>query len=154
MKFMMSFVLILGFSLIASAGQKSTTTEKTKFGGEITQSEVTTLEKVVSDYKTYKGKVVTLEATPKKVCQKSGCWMVLQDGDQMVRTLFKDYGFSVPAHIVGKKVRVQGQMEQKKISAATLRHFMKDEGRKMADIQKVKTGAVKFQFIADAVEIL
>lgn len=80
--------------------------------------------------------------------------MVLRDGKHGVRTLFKDYGFFVPASIKGKKVRVQGVIEQKKVSAGTIRHFMKDEGKKLQDIKKVKTSQIKFQFTADAVEII
>ena len=127
---------------------------ETKFGGKIADTKTTSLAKVMSDFKNYEGKTVVFEATPEKVCETKGCWMVVKDGDKQVRTMFKDYGFFVPKSILGKKVKVQGKMKKKHVSAATIRHFMKDEGKKLTDIQKVRTGRIQFEFEADAVEIL
>lgn len=124
------------------------------FGGKITAQNKTSLPKIVSNFSDYKDKTIIFEATPRKVCEKKGCWMILEDGKHQVRTLFKNYGFFVPKDIVGKKVRVQGVMEQKTVSAAEIRHFMKDEGRPLKDVKKVKTGQTKYQFTADAVEII
>lgn len=153
-----SLLIVLIFALTALAGPKSDTVKdtsnKTQFGAKITPSKINSLDEVVNNYNKYQGKEVTFAATAKKVCKKSGCWMVLKDGKNEVRTLFKDYGFFVPADIVGKKVRVQGIMEQKKVSAATIRHYMKDEGKKIEDIKKVKTGRVQYQFVATGVEII
>ena len=141
----------------AQAGPKPSVkvskTNDTQFGQLKQDQPVLTLAGVISNFQDHKGKMVTFEATPKKVCEKKGCWMVLKDGEYEVRTLFKDYGFFVPSDIVGKKVRVQGIMERKKVSAAKIRHFMKDEGQKMEEIKKVKTGQIKFQFVATGVEI-
>ncbi|MEM7646469.1 MAG: DUF4920 domain-containing protein [Pseudomonadota bacterium] len=134
--------------------KKTAKADQTKFGGTIGSGEVVKLAKVMDNYSSFSGKPVVFEGTPKKVCKKSGCWMVVKDGDKEVRTLFKDYGFFVPADILGKKIRVQGMMEQKKVSAGTIRHFMKDEGKSLDDIKKVKTSQIQFQFVADAVEII
>jgi hypothetical protein len=156
---MSSFIFLLSFTLFIStswAGPKSSgmMSDQKNFGATIQSTQKTTMTEVMTNYDQYKDKTVVFEATPNKVCKKKGCWMVLKEGDKEVRTLFKDYGFFVPADIVGKKVLVQGKMERKKVSAATIRHFMKDEGKKFKDIKKVKTGQIKFQFVADAVQIL
>mgnify|MGYP007077460727 CR=1 FL=1 len=45
-------------------------------------------------------------------------------------------------------------MKKKHISAATLRHFKKDEGAKLEEIKKIKTGKTGFEFEAEAVEII
>lgn len=124
------------------------------FGGKVTGTEVLSLGEVTENFNKYDGKTITLEATAKKVCEKKGCWMVITDGKNEVRTLFKDYGFFVPKTILNQKIKVQGKMEKKKISAATIRHFMKDGGASRSEINKIKKGKVKFQFTADAVEII
>ena len=124
------------------------------FGGKFGKHPKVRLADLMANYGQYGGKLVIFEGHPRKVCKKTGCWMVVQEGGSQVRTLFKDYGFSVPPGILGKKVRLQGRMEKKKISAATRRHYMKDEGKKLEDIKKVKEGQMTFQFIADAVEII
>lgn len=160
MKWILVLLSVVSFSVTALAhsdgGHKKEkfTKGQTKFGGKITTTKVEKLNDIVTDFKKFEGKTVSFEAVPKKVCKKSGCWMVLKDGNKEVRTLFKDYGFFVPADIVGKKVRVQGVMEQKQISAATRRHFMKDEGAKARDIKKIVNSEIQYQFTADAVEII
>ena len=139
----------------AKVSKKSMNKDQKTFGGQISgKTSHSALSKVMGDFSKYDGKTIVLEATPEKVCEKKGCWMVLKDGKHKVRTLFKDYGFFVPANIVGKKVRVQGIMEQKKVSAGTIRHFMKDAGKSIDEIKKVKTSQIQFQFTADAVEII
>ena len=145
--------LYLSMTAVAGSNSKNATEDK-NFGGKFTANRVTSLGDVISNFQDYKSKTVAFQATTKKVCKKKGCWMVLEDGEYQVRTLFKDYGFFVPATILGKKVKVQGVMTQKKISAATIRHYMKDEGKSFEEIKKIKTGKTQFEFTADAVEII
>ena len=128
--------------------------EGQKFGGQVGNTPVTSLSEVTTNFDQYEGKTLVVEAVPKKVCEKKGCWMVISDGKQEIRTLFKDYGFFVPKDIVGKKVKMQGMMEKKMIGAPTIRHFMKDAGASREEINKVKKGKVQYQFTADAVEII
>ncbi len=152
-KLLMVFVMIL-LPVAAFAGPKPGIETAKRFGGEILSDQSTSLGDVISNFDKYDGKTVRFEATAKKVCEAKGCWMVLKDSNSEVRTLFKDYGFFVPKTILGKKVRVQGVMKRKKVSAATLRHFKKDEGAKLEEIKKIKTGKIQFEFEADAVEII
>jgi len=139
---------------VATAQKPQAKNSKTQFGATMTSTEKVTLTEAINNFDKYKDKQIVFEAVTEKVCEQSGCWMVIKDGQHQVRTLFKDYGFFVPKDIIGKKVRVQGFMEQKKISAATLRHFKKDEGAKFEEIKKIKTGKIDYQFTADAVEII
>lgn len=159
MKTLFFFLLSVTFSFNTQAGasaQPKANAKKTptQFGGKITSKNSVSLEKLIENYSKHKGQVVTFEATPKKVCQKSGCWMVLESGGQQVRTLFKDYGFFVPKDLAGKKVRVQGVMGKKKVSAATRRHYMKDAGADASEIKKVVSSEEQLQFTADAVELI
>jgi len=124
------------------------------FGAAIQDKKTLSLTGITQNFEKYQDKTVTFNATVKKVCQSKGCWMTLEDGDSQVRTLFKDYGFFVPKEILNQKVRVSGQMLRKKVSAATLRHYLKDEGAKLTEIKKIKTGKWTFEFVADGVEIL
>ena len=137
-------------------GKASVQVEKgaKKFGAPILDKETLSLTGITQNFDKYQDKTVTFDATVKKVCKSKGCWMTLQDGSTQVRTLFKDYGFFVPKEILDQKVRVSGKMSRKKVSAATLRHYLKDEGAKLAEIKKIKTGQWTFEFVADGVEIL
>lgn len=153
--FLLSYNFAAGHTSEHANGAQNPPDPKAKeFGEKVKSDKVTSLSNVISNFADFAGRPVVFEATAKKVCEKKGCWMVLEDGEYEVRTLFKDYGFFVPANILGKKVQVEGVLEQKKVSAATLRHFMKDEGKKMEDIKKVKTGKVQLQFVATGVKVI
>lgn len=154
MKLVLALLTFLGLMAFAAAENKTSVKKTKTFGGKISQTKALSLDEVMANFKKYEGKTIVMEATPEKVCEKKGCWMVLDDGKHKVRTLFKDYGFFVPKDIVGQKVRVQGIMAQKKVSAATRRHYMKDAGAKARDIKKIISSEMQYQFTADAVEIL
>ncbi|MCB0379323.1 MAG: DUF4920 domain-containing protein [Bdellovibrionales bacterium] len=135
--------------------QEETVDENAKtFGGHITTRTHVTLADAMNRHEQLKGEPIAITGQVEKVCQSSGCWMVIKDGDKQVRTMFKDYGFTVPKNILGKKVRLQGIMDKKEVSASTIRHLMKDEGKSKEEIDKVKAPQMQFEFTADAVEII
>ncbi len=156
MKLWISFlcVILAAYTLEARPQSDPGLHQNQVFGEMGDKQDVMTLAKAMDNYKNLEGKTITLEATPKKVCEKKGCWMVLKDNKKYVRTFFKDYGFFVPKDILGKKVRVQGKLEKKHVSAPTLRHYMMDEGKKMEEVKKIKTGKTMFQFVATGVEVI
>lgn len=154
MKSLFALLVICIVTNFAWAGPKATKGGETKFGGTVTQNADQTLNQLVKNFEKLEGQTVAFTATPKKVCEAKGCWMVLQDGDTEIRTTFKDYGFFVPKEILGKKVKVQGQLEKKELSAAAQRHYLKDEGAPQSEIDKIKKAKVEYQFVADGVEII
>ncbi len=127
---------------------------KTSFGEKISQSQALTLSEAVKSYPKNEKKEILVTGKVVKVCEKSGCWMSLQDGKTQVRTLFKDYGFFVPKEINGKTVQVQGILSQKEISAATARHYLKDEGASMKEIHQIRKPQVSFEFVATGVKVI
>jgi hypothetical protein len=153
---MLLWVPWMAWSGPKASHKKAVTFEKkaSQFGAPIGTGKKTTLGDLISNYGDYEGTPVVFDAKAKKVCEKSGCWMVLQDDEYEVRTLFKDYGFTVPKSILDKTVRVHGIIKRKKVSAATLRHYAKDAGKKLEEIKKIKTSEVQFEFEADGVEII
>lgn len=111
------------------------------------------LETLVGDYEKYKAQTVVTNGTVKKVCEKMGCWFVLEEGKTQVRTLMKDNGFSVPKELVGKKVAMVGQIERKELPAKVLRHYLKDEGKTDAEIEKMKINAPQTVYMFEAVGV-
>lgn len=65
-----------------------------------------------------------------EVCQKKGCWMVLQDDGVSARVTFRDYGFFVPTLSQSRSCEVYGELKRKTLSAKQARHYEKDAGRK------------------------
>ena len=145
------FLSLLPFFLVFSAEAKQA---KSSFGAQISTKKSLDLETVIANYKDYKGKKVVVSGKVKKVCEKKGCWMSVESGKAQVRTLFKDYGFFVPKEIMGKVVKLEGQLVQKTLKPAEVRHFMKDEGQPASAVKKIKKSKTVFQFVAEGVQIL
>jgi hypothetical protein len=58
-----------------------------------------------------------------EVCQRKGCWTILQDGDARVRVRFKDYGFFLPTNCSGRTAYVEGIFEIATLTEAEARHY-------------------------------
>lgn len=99
------------------------------FGETLSATDPITLEALLADPETYADEVVVVEAPVQAVCQKKGCWMTFQSGDDSVRVTFKDYGFFVPMDIPGRTVRVEGVFSIREVPVDEARHYLEDEGR-------------------------
>jgi Domain of unknown function (DUF4920) len=112
------------------------------------------LSEVTQNFAKYKGQTVSILGSVKKVCEMSGCWFEMADGKEAVRITMKDYGFTVPKDIVNKPVKVVGVMEQKELPVKVVKHYMKDEGKSQAEIDKVTQPQKVFEFVANGVELM
>jgi len=152
MKSVSTFIFIVAVtfsSVVVFAGPKAST-----FGSKITESKAITIAEAVNAYPKTESKEILVTGKVVKVCEKSGCWMSLQDGKTQVRTLFKDYGFFVPKDIKGKTVQAQGILSKKEISAATARHYLKDEGASMKELNQIRKPQVTYEFVATGVKVI
>lgn len=95
--------------------------------------------------------VVRVMAKVTEVCQKRGCWMVLTDGNSMVRVTFKDDGFFVPKDIAGKTIIAEGLVTEEIISETDARHHAEDAGKSKAEIEKIKGDQKRITMLAQSV---
>lgn len=87
-----------------------------------------------------------------EVCQKKGCWMVMDLGEgHLMRVTFRDYSFFVPQDIVGKKAVVSGTAKKETTSVERLRHYAEDAGKSPEEIKAIQTPQKEIVFIADGV---
>lgn len=123
------------------------------FGGDLTESEVVGLSDALADLG--EGEIaIKTTGSIEKVCQSKGCWMVINDGQaKEVRVTFKDYGFFVPKNAMGNTATVEGILKKEVTSVEDLRHFAKDEGKSVAEIEEITEPEESYSFIADAVVI-
>jgi len=88
-------------------------------------------------------------ATVTDVCQVKGCWMKLRlKDDNLAMVRFKDYGFFVPKDIVGKEVIVSGLAFVDEMSVADQRHYAKDAGKSLTEIERITEPRKTFGFEA------
>ena len=62
-----------------------------------------------------------------EVCQKQGCWVVLEHDGHTARVMAKDHGFAVPKDATGEAI-VHGVLHVEPISTDHARHLVEDDG--------------------------
>jgi hypothetical protein len=151
---LVSFMMVVANSS-AFAGTKSAGTEVKLFGKmEPTAATQVKMAEVIKSFEKYKGQNIAMTGSVKKVCEMSGCWFEMADGKEAVRITMKDYGFTVPKEIINRSVKVIGVMEQKELPVKVVKHYMKDEGKSQAEIDKVTQPQKVFEFVANGVELM
>lgn len=103
-----------------------------------------------------KNKPVTVEGRVTSVCTEKGCWFVMtgDESDAMVRVRFKDYKYFMPKDVPGRRARVQGTLEVKKLSRRAAQHYENDRAAATGEKpRKIKSGRVELTLMADAVEV-
>ena len=99
------------------------------FGAGVTLDQLSDFQDVVKHPEKYARDPVVIRGRVSDVCQKKGCWMVLQEGDSTVRIHFKDYGFFVPKNCSGQMAYVEGRVKREVISERTARHYAEESNR-------------------------
>lgn len=95
-----------------------------------------------------------LTGTIAKVCQKKGCWMDVDMGnEQTLRVKFKDYAFFVPKDAAGKTTVIEGDAFYDTVSVAELRHYAEDAGQSKEEIEKITAPEISLNFEAKGVII-
>ncbi len=97
---------------------------------------------------------VTMKAQIVANCQRSGCWMDLDLGnDQLVKVTFKDYDFVIPLDSKGKTATVEGVAKREIIPVDLLRHYAEDEGKSPEEITAITEEEIAYTFEAVGVII-
>ncbi len=120
------------------------------FGAELDQTlQKVTLNELLSKSDAYVGKAFQVDTKVAKVCQKKGCFFIAQQGDDVIRVAFRDYGFFVPTDSAGKTVTLAGELIKKEMTTEQVEHFNKDM---QGGSDAVKAGVV-YEILANSVRI-
>ena len=154
---LLCLIAILGLISCNHSGNKQAGTEKQvteevyygeKISGEnaITGSQLfTMMQDKDSVWVTMKSKIVTN-------CQKSGCWMDLDMGNnQVIKVSFKDYAFVIPIESEGKTATVEGFAKKELISVELLKHWAEDAGKTQEEIDAITQEEYTYTFEAKGV---
>ncbi|WP_242132946.1 DUF4920 domain-containing protein [Aestuariivivens marinum] len=137
------------------SNENMTTTEYASFGKVIISDDAIAAKSMATHYnKMQVGDSINSKmiATVIDVCQTKGCWMTLKlDGQSEVMVKFKDYGFFVPKDIKGETVIVNGFAYVEEQSVDDLRHYAKDAGKTIEEIEAITEPKRIFVFEADGV---
>lgn len=154
---------IISFSCKNEKSEEKLTTEAEEmavnyqsFGSKISDENVLTKEEMIEKYNNMKpGDTVNVKfaATVKDVCQKKGCWMNLNMGENEAMVRFKDYGFFMPKDIAGHEIIVNGKAYVEEMSVEDQRHYAEDGGQSAEEIAAITEPKRTLAFEADGVLI-
>lgn len=148
-------ILILATSLHAQTKKPPITAPEgwRGYGSTVTMKKRTSLADALKNRTNPSSKEIMVEGTISEVCQNKGCWMVVADGKSTVRVEFKDYTFFVPWNSDGKRVRLQGKVEQKNVSAKAAKHMAGEMKSPPVKPEEIKEQQDIVVFTASAVAI-
>jgi len=156
------FIFLTGIIFLAScnsSGVKQAETEETQeetgiYGEKISGENPISGEELISKlaesdsvWATMKSKIITN-------CQKSGCWMDLDAGnEEVVKVTFKDYAFFIPLDSEGKTAIVEGFAKKEIIPVDMLKHYAEDDGKSQEEIDAITEPLMTYTFEAIGVII-
>ncbi len=112
--------------------------EYMSFGAEITPDDAISVDEMVAMMEESEEVNIKLTAPIIEACQKKGCWMTLDLGNEddiMVR--FLDYAFFVPKDAGGKTAIVEGRVFKTEITVEELQHYAQDAGKSQEEIDAI-----------------
>lgn len=157
--------IILSLLVISSiiSCKKHETTQETpeiayaSFGDSITAEGTLTKEELLDKYSNLKeGDTIEVKfaSVIKDVCQKKGCWMNVELGeDKNAFIRFKDYGFFMPLNAAGSEAIMNGKAFVSVESIDELKHYAKDAGKSQEEIDAITEPEVTYSFTANGVLI-
>lgn len=127
-----------------------------QYGKAITKNNAITVEKLENTLKSKKGFTGKIEGEVVGVCKKKGCFLTLKrEGEgEPIMVRFKDYGYFVPADLVGKTVVLQGNAKVKELSVKQLQHNAEDAGKSAEEIAKITEPKTDINIVADGVLVI
>lgn len=138
-----------------SAVEEMNDTSKVLFGEEVQAEGAINLEQFAQQIEGKDSIEAKIIATPSKVCQKMGCWFIVElpNGEEM-RIKTKDHAFAVPKDMAGKEVVFEGMAYRDTVSVEQLQHYAEDAGKSKEEIAAITEAEVGVSFRADGVRIL
>ena len=128
--------------------------EGTLFGAALNQDlEVITFEQLISGSDEFNKMEIVVTGNISDVCQSTGCWVLLSDGNNSVRVK-TSHDFFMPKDCSGRNAKVQGIFEIKEISEEEAEHYSDESKDKDVVSEDVKGPQKVYEVIATGVILM
>lgn len=160
-RLMQTILILTGIMIIVSCNssrdhhQKSAETSEDAgyFGEKISVENAISGEQLMAMLQEKDSVWVTMTSKIISNCQKSGCWMDLDVGnDQVMKVTFKDYAFVIPIDSKGKTATVEGYARKEFVSVELRKHYAEDDGKSQEEIDAITEPETTFMF--DAIGVI
>jgi hypothetical protein len=118
----------------------------TNYGVPMPAGDTIAIAAAAADPAAHAGKPQRFSGRITEVCQKKGCWVVLEQDGQSARVMAKDHGFAVPKDASGEAI-AYGVLEAEPITEEHARHLVEDDGAKAPAERELR-------IVATAIEII
>lgn len=118
----------------------------TNYGEPMPAGDTVAIADAATDPGSHAGKPQRFSGRITQVCQKHGCWLVLEQGGESARVMAKDHGFAVPKDASGEAIAF-GVLEIKPISEEHAKHLVEEDGAQ-APVEH------ELRIVATAIEII
>lgn len=116
------------------------------FGAPMPPGDAVAISSVAADPAAHVGKAGKFSGRITQVCQKKGCWVVLEQDGQTARVMAKDHGFAVPKDASGDAV-AYGVLQEEPISAEHARHLVEEDGASAPAAQELRIVATSIELL-------
>lgn len=117
-----------------------------KYGADIPADAVVPLAQALAQPAAYEGQAHVFSGRVVDVCQKKGCWVMLEDDGHGARVLLGDHDFYVPKDVRGD-AQVHGVLSRVTLSPAARDHTAEETSAGTAIAE------VEYRIVADGVQV-
>lgn len=142
------FFLLLFSSILFSCSSKDTT-----FGTPFTLKSDQAITVSEAAKPANYDRVVRVEGDCYQVCQTEGCWLVVTDGKQKLHVIIKDKDFAAPMDCGGKKIALEGKVQEQLTSEDDAREYAGQAGKSEAETNAIVGDQRVAVFVATSLEV-
>ena len=137
---------LLAAALLSATAFLASATDSASYGEAFDDGPAVPVSEAVANFEDFAGEPMRFSGRITEVCQKMGCWMMLEHDGQAVRVKFGDHAFFLPKDQAGSAV-VHGVLERKELTPEQVEHFTADSGTGL------QAEPVEFRILADGVRV-
>ncbi len=112
-------------ALIAASLLMASHAHAASYGAALPEGDAVAIDVAATAVANYAGKPQLFSGRITEVCQKEGCWLVIEENGQSARVMVKDHAFAVPKDASGRAV-VYGVLTEKALDAKASAHLAED----------------------------
>jgi hypothetical protein len=98
------------------------------YGVAFPEGEAVAIDVAAAKVADHAGKPALFSGRITEVCQKEGCWLVIENNGQSARVMVEDHAFAVPKDAKGLAT-VYGVLSEKILDDKAAKHLAEDAGR-------------------------
>lgn len=112
-------------AVIAAGLLMSSVANAASYGAALPEGDAVAIDVAATTVADYAGKPTLFSGRITEVCQKEGCWLVIEENGQSARVMVKDHAFAVPKDASGRAV-VYGVLTEKMLDSKASAHLAED----------------------------